>query len=167
MIREAAGQPFEEFMAARVLRPAGMTSSSFAQALPPELAARAASGTGPDGAVTPGKWHVQESLMPTRFRRQLAPAGFVSSPGPNAESVNLWRWRCRCSVCASWRSMSASSPSATANSPPALPLSTLLSIRPSSPTTCRTESPSSTGTMLGWLSATVVFASSTKRRTNC
>ncbi len=64
MIREAAGQPFEEFMAARVLRPAGMTSSSFAQALPPELAARAASGTGPDGAVTPGKWHVYPELAP-------------------------------------------------------------------------------------------------------
>lgn len=64
MIRDAAGQPFEDFMAARVLRPAGMTSSSFAQSLPPELAARAASGTGPDGAVTPGKWHVYPELAP-------------------------------------------------------------------------------------------------------
>lgn len=64
MIREAADQSFEDFMAARVLRPAGMTSSSFAQALPPELAARAASGTGPDGAVTPGKWHVYPELAP-------------------------------------------------------------------------------------------------------
>ncbi|WP_171012596.1 MULTISPECIES: serine hydrolase [unclassified Sphingomonas] len=64
MIRDAAGRPFEDFMAERVLRPAGMTSSSFAQTLPPELAARAASGTGPDGTVTPGKSHVYPELAP-------------------------------------------------------------------------------------------------------
>jgi CubicO group peptidase (beta-lactamase class C family) len=64
LMREASGEPFEAFMAERVLGPAGMRSSSFVQALPPALAARAATGTRADGKAVPGKWHVYPELAP-------------------------------------------------------------------------------------------------------
>ncbi|MBE1160901.1 serine hydrolase [Dyella acidiphila] len=64
LIKEASGQRFEDFMREHVLLPAGMTSSSFDQNLPPALAARAASGTHADGTMVPGKWHIYPELAP-------------------------------------------------------------------------------------------------------
>ena len=64
LIKDASGQRFEDFMRQQVLLPAGMTSSTFEQPLPPLLAARAATGTHADGSAVPGKWHVYPELAP-------------------------------------------------------------------------------------------------------
>ena len=50
--------PFEDFMAEAVLRPAGMAASTYAQPLPEDRWADAASGHGPDGRPVAGGWHV-------------------------------------------------------------------------------------------------------------
>jgi CubicO group peptidase (beta-lactamase class C family) len=51
-------------MREHVLQPAGMTSSTFEQQLPPALAARAATGTRANGQAVPGKWHLYPELAP-------------------------------------------------------------------------------------------------------
>lgn len=50
VVEEVAGRPFEEVLADEVLAPAGMTSSTFAQPLPADLADRLASGYAAPGA---------------------------------------------------------------------------------------------------------------------
>jgi len=64
LIRDVSGQSFEEFMRRHVLLPAGMTSSTFQQHLPPAFAARAATGTHGNGQSVPGKWHLYPELAP-------------------------------------------------------------------------------------------------------
>ena len=64
LMQEASGERFEDFMLHHVLLPAGMKSSTFEQQLPPELAARAATATRPDGKAVPGKWHIYPELAP-------------------------------------------------------------------------------------------------------
>lgn len=64
LIKEASGQRFEDFMRQHVLLPAGMTSSTFEQDLPPALASKAALGTHADGTMVPGKWHIYPELAP-------------------------------------------------------------------------------------------------------
>ncbi|MBS0363422.1 MAG: beta-lactamase family protein [Proteobacteria bacterium] len=51
---EAGGKPYPVLLDELVLRPAGMRRSTFAQPLPPSLAAQAASGHDIKGAVIPG-----------------------------------------------------------------------------------------------------------------
>ncbi|WP_051640112.1 serine hydrolase [Cellulomonas sp. URHE0023] len=54
VVQAVSGQPFEEYVAEHVLAPAGMTSSSFEQPLPDDLAARVAHGYATsDGPPTP------------------------------------------------------------------------------------------------------------------
>lgn len=63
-MRDVSGQSFEDFMREHVLLPAGMTESTFQQALPLALAARAATGTNGQGETLPGKWRVYPELAP-------------------------------------------------------------------------------------------------------
>ena len=58
LMSEAAGTSFPEAMDALVLKPAGMSDSSFAQTLPKEKEARAVAGHSADGKPLPGRWHV-------------------------------------------------------------------------------------------------------------
>jgi CubicO group peptidase (beta-lactamase class C family) len=64
-------QPFDEYMMREVLAPAGMTSSTFAQPLPPSHAPNAATGHVSDGTPVPGGWHVYP---------EMAAAGLWSTP---------------------------------------------------------------------------------------
>lgn len=64
LMQQASGQRFEDFMMQHVLKPAGMTSSTFQQDLPASMAHRAASGTHSDGTVVPGGWHIYPELAP-------------------------------------------------------------------------------------------------------
>lgn len=57
LVADVTGQPFPELMRALVLDPAGMADSTFAQPLPPALAARAAAAHPWNGRQTPGGWH--------------------------------------------------------------------------------------------------------------
>jgi CubicO group peptidase (beta-lactamase class C family) len=71
LIVDVSGKPFEEFMQAEVLRPLGMTSSTFAQPLPESLLPIAATGHYAGGKPMPGRF---------RIAPQLAAAGLWSTP---------------------------------------------------------------------------------------
>ncbi len=68
LLEDVTGEPFAGLMQEAVFEPLGMTSSTFEQTLPEELAARAATAHGWDveawqpspGLVAPGRWHVQD-----------------------------------------------------------------------------------------------------------
>ena len=64
LIKDVAGQSFEDFMREHVLIPSGMGNSTFQQELPAALAARAATGTHTDGTAVPGSWHIYPELAP-------------------------------------------------------------------------------------------------------
>lgn len=59
---DVTGKPFPELMRALVLDPLGMEDSSFAQPLPPALAARAAHAHPWNGVATIGGWHVYPEM---------------------------------------------------------------------------------------------------------
>ncbi len=71
LILDVTRKPFPQFMRETVLAPIGMTESTFEQPLPPALAAKAASGTRPDGSLLPGKWHIYP---------EMAAAGLWTTP---------------------------------------------------------------------------------------
>ncbi len=50
VVEEVSGQPFDRYVAERILRPLGMDSTTFTQPTPTRLAARLATGHRPDGA---------------------------------------------------------------------------------------------------------------------
>jgi CubicO group peptidase (beta-lactamase class C family) len=62
LLDDVTGQPFATLARDTVLRPAGMEESYFEQPLGAELAARAATGHGADGAPVPGRWRVFPEL---------------------------------------------------------------------------------------------------------
>ncbi len=64
-------QPFDEYMMREVLTPAGMTSSTFVQPLPPSYAPNAATGHLTDGTPVTGGWHVYP---------EMAAAGLWTTP---------------------------------------------------------------------------------------
>jgi CubicO group peptidase (beta-lactamase class C family) len=64
VMREAAREPFANFMRQHVLLPSGMKDSTFDQPLSTALAARAAAGTDAKGTMLPGKWRVYPELAP-------------------------------------------------------------------------------------------------------
>jgi CubicO group peptidase (beta-lactamase class C family) len=64
-------EPFPRFMQQTVLRPIGMTSSSFEQPPTPDRAARTASGYYADRTPVPGRWHVYP---------EMAAAGLWTTP---------------------------------------------------------------------------------------
>lgn len=71
LLEDTLGKPFSEILQEAVFGPIEMTSSTFEQSLPAELAARAATAHGWDidvwqespGLVAPGKWHAQDVGM--------------------------------------------------------------------------------------------------------
>jgi CubicO group peptidase (beta-lactamase class C family) len=87
---DALHAPFPETMDALVIEPAEMTLSTFAQPLPPDLEAQAASGHFADGKELPGRWHV--------FPEHAA-AGLWSTPSDLANLLLLigraWRGESR------------------------------------------------------------------------
>ncbi len=64
VMREAAKEPFADFMRQHVLLPAGMKDSTFDQPLSAAFAPRAAAGTDSKGTTLPGKWRVFPELAP-------------------------------------------------------------------------------------------------------
>ena len=71
MVLDVTSQPFPEFMRQNVLEPIGMTSSSYAQPLPPAMAASTAAGHYQDQRPVRGRWH----LYP-----EMAAAGLWTTP---------------------------------------------------------------------------------------
>lgn len=58
VVEDVTGKPFHQVARDLVLRPAGMTASTFEQPLPPPLHESAATGHLPDESVVEGGWHV-------------------------------------------------------------------------------------------------------------
>ena len=71
-VADAAGRPFDEFLAEAVLEPADMASSTFAQPLPEDRWAQAARGHLQDGSEVEGAWHTYP---------EMAAAGLWTTPG--------------------------------------------------------------------------------------
>ncbi|HJR36123.1 MAG TPA: serine hydrolase domain-containing protein [Gemmatimonadales bacterium] len=83
MVVDVTQRPFPDFMRETVLVPFGMTSSTFAQPLPPELAARTASGHYQDRRLVEGRWHVYP---------EMAAAGLWTTPSDLARfAIGLQR----------------------------------------------------------------------------
>jgi CubicO group peptidase (beta-lactamase class C family) len=59
---DVSGKPFPELMDELVLRPLGMSDSTFSNPLPPELLRRAAAGVLPEGRDVRGKRHVYPEM---------------------------------------------------------------------------------------------------------
>jgi len=62
LMEDVTGKSFVKLMAKRVLRPMGMTSSTYAQILPDSWRARAATGHRPDGTPVPGLFHIYPEM---------------------------------------------------------------------------------------------------------
>jgi CubicO group peptidase (beta-lactamase class C family) len=71
LVSEAAGKPFAHYMNESVLVPAGMTSSTYQQPPPANLAARGATAHSADRSAVAGNWHVYP---------ELAAAGLWTTP---------------------------------------------------------------------------------------
>ena len=72
VLEDVTGRPFRELMRELVLDPLGMTCSDYAQPLPQDLHAEAATAHDSDGTPLAGRWHVYP---------ELAAAGFWTTPG--------------------------------------------------------------------------------------
>ncbi len=62
VLTDVTGKPFPDLMRQLVLEPAGMTSSTYAQPLPPEKLKLAAAGYHRDGTAIPGKRHTYPEM---------------------------------------------------------------------------------------------------------
>lgn len=71
MMVDQLEKPFPAIMTEAVLAPLGMTESTYEQPLPPERAARTATGTRADGRSVPGRWHIYP---------EMAAAGLWTTP---------------------------------------------------------------------------------------
>jgi CubicO group peptidase (beta-lactamase class C family) len=71
MMVDQLQKPFPQIMRETVLKPLGMTRSSYEQPLPPDLAARTATGTYASGKSVAGRWHVYP---------EMAAAGLWTTP---------------------------------------------------------------------------------------
>lgn len=78
LITDVSGRPFEEFMQSEVLKPIGMTRSTFAQPLPASLLAVAATGHYAGGQAVPERF---------RLGPELAVAGLWATPTDIARYV--------------------------------------------------------------------------------
>jgi CubicO group peptidase (beta-lactamase class C family) len=90
LMQDIAGEPFTVLMQDLVLGPAGMTASSFAEPIAPDLEPRALSGHYGDGAELPGRW---------RIIPEHAAAGLWSTPTDIAKLLiqigRAWRGESR------------------------------------------------------------------------
>lgn len=81
LVEDVTGLPFPEAAAARVLGPAGLTRSTYAQPLPDNRWAEAARGHSGDGSEVEGEWHTYP---------EQAAAGLWTTPTELAElSIHL------------------------------------------------------------------------------
>lgn len=62
LVSDLTGKNFDDYMRDEVLRPLGMTSSTYQQPLPANLAAKTASGYYPSRGAVEGKWHVYPEM---------------------------------------------------------------------------------------------------------
>jgi CubicO group peptidase (beta-lactamase class C family) len=62
MIVDVTGKPFSEFMRETVLKPLGMSNSTYEQPLPQEIIASAATGYLSDGKAVGGRWHIYPEM---------------------------------------------------------------------------------------------------------
>lgn len=62
LIIDVTGQSFPKFMYANVLKPLGMTNSTYEQPLPPELVARTAAGYYSNDKAVEGRWHIYPEM---------------------------------------------------------------------------------------------------------
>lgn len=62
LVIDVTGKPFPQYMSEAVLAPAGMTSSTYQQPLPPDRAAQTASGHYADRSQVPGRWHIYPEM---------------------------------------------------------------------------------------------------------
>jgi CubicO group peptidase (beta-lactamase class C family) len=62
MMIDVTGQPFPEFMSQTVLKPLGMTASTYEQPLPKDLAPATATGYYPNGREVKGRWHIYPEM---------------------------------------------------------------------------------------------------------
>jgi len=58
LVMDVTREPFAKFMRDTVLKPLGMTNSTYEQPLPPEWAGRTASGYYANGKAVEGRWHI-------------------------------------------------------------------------------------------------------------
>jgi len=83
LLTDIAGRPFAELARELVLRPAGMSSSTFEQPLPQELRSQAAAGHLADGTPIRGFWHT----LP-----EQAAGGLWTTPADLASfAIEVWR----------------------------------------------------------------------------
>ena len=83
LLEETGGAGFTDLMRKMVLTPVGMTHSTFAQPLPPELAKDAASAVDSRERPVPGGWNVYP---------ELAPDGLWTTPTDLAKfAIEVWR----------------------------------------------------------------------------
>lgn len=59
---DATSQPFPELLESTVLKPLGMSASSYEQPLPKEMASATAVGHYPDGSEVKGRWHIYPEM---------------------------------------------------------------------------------------------------------
>jgi CubicO group peptidase (beta-lactamase class C family) len=71
LVEDVSGRAFADYMRDEVLKPLGMTSSTFRQPLASELARRAAAGYMVDRSEVPGRWHIYP---------EMAAAGLWTTP---------------------------------------------------------------------------------------
>jgi CubicO group peptidase (beta-lactamase class C family) len=85
VIVDVSGKPFEEFMQSEVLRPLGMTSSTFAQPLPESLLPIVATGHYAGGRAMPGRFRISPEL--TAAGLWSTPTDIAKYPGQRAAVV--------------------------------------------------------------------------------
>jgi len=78
LVTDVSGKPFEEYMQSEVLKPIGMTSSTFAQPLPKSLLSIAATGHHSGGGALPGSF---------RLGPELTVAGLWTTPTDAAKYI--------------------------------------------------------------------------------
>ena len=71
LVTDITGQAFPDYMRENVLKPLGMTNSTYQQPLPADWAARTATGYYTDRREVPGRWHVYP---------EMAAAGLWTTP---------------------------------------------------------------------------------------
>jgi len=78
LVEDVSGKPFEKYMNDEILKPLGMTNSTFQQPLPAEWARQTATGYLTDRTAVAGRWHVYP---------EMAAAGLWTTPTDLAKYI--------------------------------------------------------------------------------